>query len=66
MIEVLVRLGDEEPQREMIVRAGNIIDALCVAEEHSLGGKVRLVFPIDAGRFFVGETAKVVELEGWK
>lgn len=66
MIEVLVRLGDEESQRQMVVRARNIIDALCVAEEHSLGGKVRVVFPIDAGRFFVGETAKVVELESRK
>lgn len=64
MIEVLIRLDGEEPRREMMVRAQSIVGALCVAEEHSPAGEVSVVFPIDADRFFVGDAAETVELDG--
>lgn len=66
MIEVLVRLGGEEPQREMLVRAGSITDALCIAEEHGLDGVVSVVFPIDADRFFVPESVDSAGFGGRK
>ena len=64
MIEVLISLGSQESQRRMVVRARSIIDALCVAEEHELNGEVRVVFPIDADRFFVGEEVKISSVDG--
>lgn len=53
MIEVRVRLHGEEPQREMLVRAQSIAEALRVAKRHGFDGEVRVVYAIDADRFFV-------------
>jgi len=66
MIEVLLKSYNEGLQREMVVRAWSIAEALRVAKEQGVDGEVRVVFPIDADRFFVRDAAKTTGLEDWE
>lgn len=66
MVRTLIQVESDDACIVVVVHAGNIEQAVGIAEGRYPGNRIRLVFPLDPDTFFVrgsGAEAGLVELE---